>query len=147
MADNNQVKLETMCVDLQAVIDMPNTFPLAKKLAKKLQENMYLSLADYLIGLTVDEISSLSLMVELSNTNTDVLQELLLIAAMLSHAEGCYELDDITLTNNIQFFCLLITCESLSRKGIAELIYKNISFDKEFRLLEIIKLNDKFTGM
>ena len=118
-------------------------------LAGLLKENPYITVHKYLelvsdseLQVLVDRIDKYKRDVEElgeENAGYGVLEEVLVLAEMLSTAEGVksQSLDDVQ--ENLNSMTAFILCESLARKGLADVIRENMSFDQQYRHLAILR--------
>lgn len=138
-------------ISIQKVIESHLFSSITISTAKRIQENMYFTLPEFLKGLSVNDLCCLSLMVELAQTNNDIMYELSILSSILATSDGFgvslqdQNLKDMAL-DNLNFLCALISCESLSRKGVVTLIYDNISFDPSMSCKDMVMLNGSFKG-
>ena len=147
----NQKVIPYINISIQKVIESPLFSSITITTAKRIQENMYFTLPEFLKSLSVNDLCCLSLMVELAQTNNNILYELSILSSILATSDGFGisvedpNFKDLSL-DNLNFLCALISCESLSRKGVVTLFYKNISFDPAMSCKDMVELNEAFKG-
>jgi len=102
---------------------------LVRCMAIDIMENPYTSIGDFFSKLTDDEVQDLVDRCE--DTSDPKFSEIVLMAEMLAVAEGLDQgnEDDIHIRTNQ--FCVLIACESLGRKGLANVFRENMSFGED----------------
>ena len=121
-------------INLKAVMHDTDFLPSTRLLAALLKENPYMTVGQY-FNITPDsDVFTLS-----DRVDRDDLHELLLLAEMLSAAEGCKSEDIEDVTDHVNTFCGFVVCESLSRKGLADVMRENMSFDKQYGGLKIVR--------
>jgi len=116
---------------------------IVKATALRLMNNPYMTLKEFFNGLCDDDISLLSSYVEKSSFHDDEssTRNLLLLSEMLSVAEGSIRQFSTTVSSQqLNYFCTIVTCVSLERKGLVEVAHDYLTFGTEFSNVEIVKL-------
>jgi hypothetical protein len=107
-------------------------------LAVDLKENPYMSVGLFLKNISNSDLKILSDIVD-QNFNIDdddevgdpSLADVVLIAEMLSRAEGIISESDEQLMQKVNQFMMYISVESLRRKGLVRVYHENMSFGED----------------
>lgn len=102
---------------------------LIRCLAIDIMENPYTSIGDFFAKLTDDEVQDLVDRCE--DTDNPKFSEIVLMAEMLAVAEGLNQGNEDEIHMRTNQFCVLIACESLGRKGLANVFRENMSFGED----------------
>lgn len=124
---NNRVQV----LDVAKILEAKDLCAITKQTAAKIMKNPYYLPAEFFQELTTSDLCALSLMVELAATNNDILRDLIVITEMLTQAEGLISTTKDESTQNLNYFATLISLESLKRKGLVDIDYKAMSFEKD----------------
>lgn len=127
-------------VNYSTVANSSQVLPAISKLAKQLQKSPYLSLGDYMQELTDAEVFSLLSVVEASNADIKnnsgdnyYVQQIVLLTLMLRSAEGLEfftpGVPDCNMYESANVLCSIIAGESLTRKGLVNSYYENMTLD------------------
>lgn len=118
-------------IDFLKVLEDDRFSALTKATVRTLMRHPYMQLGDFFKNLSSNDVAVLSIMVELSKTDDDILSDLLILTEVLSRAEGADPVCAQDTYENLNYFCTLITCESLCRKGLVDIKYENMSFGRD----------------
>lgn len=102
---------------------------LVRCMAIDIMENPYTSIGEFFEKLTDDEVQDLVERCE--DTDNPQFAEIVLMAEMLAVAEGLDQGNEDTIHMRTNQFCVLIACESLGRKGLANVFRENMSFGED----------------
>ena len=127
MSEENQM----YGLNLKKISEYPDFCAVTRMTAQKLMKQPYMTLGDFFKGLTNNDMTSLLFMVEMAPNDPKMLDDMLCLCEMLAHAEGApsTSIDESTL--NVNYFGVLVTVESLSRKGLVTVFHENMSFGSE----------------
>lgn len=128
-------------VNYERVLSSPQTSALAKLTVMKLQKQQYLTLAEFMKGLSDTDLQALVQQFDKLD-NVYILQDIVLLAEIVAGGEGdsTFDVDDIELrTDNLRYFISMVTCESLQRKGFVDIDYTKVTFDPAYRNKEVVK--------
>jgi hypothetical protein len=70
------------------------------------------------------------------------LADVVLITEMLVRAEDLFSEDDTALMKRVNQFMIMITCETLARKGLVQVFHSNLSFGDDASKRVIVKKID-----
>ena len=137
MTDDNE-EIGEFDINYANVITCKECLRLTRILAADLMNNPYLTVGMFLKNLPQDDLNILIEIVE-ANFNLDPeeevedprLADIVLIAEMLSRAEGIISKNDEELHTTVNHFMVMITMESLHRKGLVKLYHENMSFGED----------------
>ena len=125
-------------INYDSVLAYKDCMPVTRLLAADLMQNPYLTVGIFLKNLSDSDLATFSEIVE---ANFDIeeedtvedprLADLVLIAEMLSRAEGITSANDTELQQTVNKFMVMITMESLARKGLVKVYHNNMSFGED----------------
>lgn len=125
-------------INYDMVLACKECLPATRLLAADLMQNPYLTVGMFLKNLSDSDLATFSEIVETSFDLEDDdevgdprLADLVLIAEMLSRAEGITSEDDAALQQTVNKFMVMITMESLARKGLVRVYHNNMSFGED----------------
>lgn len=137
---NSEQSGDMFSINLKAVIDSPKAWAINKALAQKLALIGNFSVGEFFQGLTDEDSSFLSVAVSTTNMEDDIASELFLMMTLLSMAEGLpLDEGDMDLVRRFESLIILITCDALARKGLAELHYDKMSMGYDMRMVDLVK--------
>jgi hypothetical protein len=102
-----------------------------RMLAKDLQINTFMTVGDFMKSLSDDD---LRILMEGSDyaENGEMLDDIMLIAMMLSTAEGAKDIDTLDDVHAmVNRFIGFLVVESLGRKKLVKVLHQNMSFDED----------------
>jgi hypothetical protein len=139
----------TFSVNLDEVIKSATYSSIVKMLALQIKQNSYLTVGDFFRKLSdndleslVDAIEEANLADEESYEESSQVDDLILLALMLSQAEGGAEEDIDEVYQKINCLCMLAVTTSLHRKGLVEVYYENFSLQQDANENIIAKRKD-----
>jgi hypothetical protein len=114
-------------INYEKVVESTVSLPVTRSLASKLMKTPYMTLGDFLIGLSGADLDTL---MEISTADEhERFEDIILISQMLAEAEG---LDNTFGTDELQIrtsmFSKYLIIESLHRKGMVKMHHENLSF-------------------
>lgn len=125
-------------INYDNVISCKDCLSVTRLLAVDLKENPYMSVGLFLKNLSNADLKVLSDIVD-NNWGIDEdeevgdpsLADVVLIAEMLSRAEGIISESDEELMQKVNQFMMFISVESLRRKGLVRVYHENMSFGED----------------
>jgi len=131
----------TFHVNYAKVLDQKDMLPVTRLLAADLLSTPYMPVGDFIAGLSD---ASLAELIEVCNDENHAhFEELLLIAEMLSAAEGLESGTLDTIHERTNHLITLIAIEYFARKGLVIVHHKNMSFGEDMGDKVIVeKLDD-----
>ena len=136
--------LEVLGLNLKMVQDSPQTWSINKSLAFKLSLQPTMPVGDFFKGLSDADLRFLVMDCDQVGTDDEAEMELMLLATMLSSAEGLVINDDSEeLIDRCNVLVTLIVSESLRRKGLVNLKYENLSLGEDARDLVIASMTEE----
>ena len=128
-------------INLERVINRHSAWSLNKLLATKLSIHPHFTVGEFFKSMSDDDVQFLSKQIAETNYEDDAAAELFLMMMLLCIAEG---LDNVGETMDSRFDALImfVTCESLARKGLAEVMHKNMSFGDDMKHTELVRATD-----
>jgi hypothetical protein len=125
-------KVQGFFVICNEVVKDKELLAVTRLLASDLMVKNYLSVGDFLKNITDTDLKTLIDGSVIDDDNHELLDDIMLIALMLSNAESSEEvksLDDFQ--RIISQFISFLAMESLYRKGLIKLYRENMSFSKD----------------
>lgn len=133
---------QSFTVNYQSIINEKSLLSITRMLAVQMTKNPYITVGDFLRDLSNGDIESLVDIIEEGEEHENF-SDLMLIAEMLATGEGLEAANIDIACERVNQFLVLITCESLARKGLVEVIHKNMSFGEDMKDAIIVKkIND-----
>jgi hypothetical protein len=100
-----------------------------RSIAKYLMTVPYISVGEFLQNISDTDLDEL---VNVANRDDDdAVSELMMLAEMLSRAEGVFTETPEEYGENVGFIRMLLASVSLARKGLVKVNYENISFSRD----------------
>ena len=121
---------ETFHILYDNVVKAKDLMPITRTLAMDLVNSGYMRVGDFLKSLLDNDLQNL---MEISdNDECEQYCEILLIAEMLATGEGLESsVDDQQFADRMNQFCILLSIESLQRKGLVKAYRENMSFGED----------------
>ena len=133
---------QSFTVNYQSIINEKSLLSITRMLAVQMTKNPYITVGDFLRDLSNGDIESLVDIIEEGEEHENF-SDLMLIAEMLATGEGLEAANLDLACERVNQFLVLITCESLARKGLVEVLHKNMSFGEDMKDAVVVKkLND-----
>jgi hypothetical protein len=123
-------------INLQKVSTHKPFTKITRTLALDLMDSPYISVGDFFKGLNDFDLMELSALCE--RDDDDAISELLLLAEILSRAEGITSESPEEMGKKVGVLRLITAGVSLARKGLVEAYYQNMSFDINSGSKEIV---------
>lgn len=114
-------------VNLAEVVAHKRLFAVTRLLATAMQQTPYIHPGLYVRDLADDD---LKLLIEHANPDNEEFENLMLIALMLTTGEGI-PASDKQMTRSINGLIVMLTSESLRRKGLIKVHHQNFSFGED----------------
>jgi hypothetical protein len=125
-------------INYDNVISCKDCLSITRILAVDLKENPYMSVGLFLKNISNSDLKILSDIVDQNfniedddEVNDPSLADVVLIAEMLSRAEGIISESDEQLMQKVNQFMMYISVESLRRKGLVRVYHENMSFGED----------------
>jgi hypothetical protein len=110
------------------IAESTNFAPVVRMLAIDLQKCPYLSVGDFLKNMSDIGLNEL---MELSGDKAEMdektLEQMMILTLMLSRAEGSEDFNMDETGRQVGVLRMLITCESLARKGLIRVFHENMT--------------------
>jgi hypothetical protein len=141
----NEMKADNMySLDLPSIINSRTTWSINKLLATKLSINPFFTAGDVFKSLSDADLDFLVKELDQVETNEHAMAELFLMALLIATGEGLdiNGKDGEDIDPMMQYFNTLLTfvpLVSLDRKGLAEVMYENLSLGVDTNSLAIAK--------
>jgi len=132
--NKNNFDLTKFFISYQRIVDDTQMLSCTRILALRLQKQQYLTVKDFFIDLSNDDLINLLKVTESlysGNEQTLGVANIFLITEMLTRAEGLISTDEHQLMSRVKIFCSFLTCESLARRGLVKIFRENLSFGEE----------------
>lgn len=130
-------------INYEKVVESKQSLPVTRSLASKLMKTPYMTLGDFLIGLSGADLDTL---MEIANSEeeNERFEDVILITQMLAEAEGLettFGTDELSLRTSM--FGKYLIIESLHRKGLVKMHHENLSFGDDMGdRIVVEKIND-----
>jgi|TARA_R110000868_G_scaffold53341_7_gene167554 hypothetical protein len=136
-------------INYDNVIECKECLNVTRLLAADLKSNPYMTVGYFLKTISDVDLKILNDIVEESSgieaddevTNPG-LADVVLIAEMLVRAEDLMSENDTDLMKRVNQFMVMITCETLARKGLVKVYHENLSFGEDASKRVIVKKID-----
>mgnify|MGYP003338742365 FL=1 len=121
--------MENFHVNYEKVLNMSEFLPVTRLLAADMMKSQYKSIGDFLKSLSDNSLKELS---EISqDENDERFEQIVLIAEMLSAAEGTNISGMSNFHKRTNMFITILVFESLHRKKLVKLHHENITFGED----------------
>lgn len=133
--DENENDSGEFTINYDNVVACKECMTMTRILAADLKNNPYMTVGMFLQSLSDADVTTLQGLVD-ANSNLEEedevddprMADVVLMAEMLARAEGITSADDVELHKKVNQFMVMITLESLYRKGLVKLYHDNMSF-------------------
>lgn len=141
---NDNEDLSEYSINYEKIIHDRTMLGVTRTLAIDITNNPYMTVGSFLRDI---QDSDLQLLIDIIDTMDEDdsepknprAAELLLMSQILSRAEGVIAEDIEEIVRHMNMFTTMIVCESLYRKGLADVIHENMSFGVDAGNLIIAK--------
>ena len=140
-------KIEYKTINFDRIAAEKSLSAFTRLAAINIKNSKYVMIGEFFKGIPQADLDMLSKLADRAVTGfgtqeevSQAINELLILTEMLANAEGMPSMNDEQSYSNLNFMMTIIACISLERKGIADVIYENISFGDDMRTKEIVKL-------
>jgi len=134
--DFNFDEYEEVTVNYQNVLKQNDYMAVTRLLAANLISEPYMTMRDFLIGLSDRDLKELLEILDSSmgrEEDTDPrMEEAVLIVVMLSQAEGLSAGDSKTVTSRLNAFAMILAIESLFRKKLVKIFRENMTLGEDY---------------
>ena len=117
-------------INYEKILEQKAMLPITKLLVTELQKNPYMLPGDFFRDLPDSTLHELQGVAE--NNESQHFEEIILMAEMLTQAEGLSSMSFEELNRRTNQFIMYLTLESLKRKGLVKIHYENMSFGDEY---------------
>jgi hypothetical protein len=122
--------LSEMTIDYNKLKNCTEMLAVTRLLAASLQTNPYMRVGKFIKELSDSDLLILREICEEGESHTRF-EELLLISEMLAKAEGLTTESIDVMTQRVGMLVMLLTMESLYRKGLIDVFHDNMSFGED----------------
>lgn len=129
---------EQFGLDLQGIISSRIAWPINKQLATKLAMTPHFNIGEFFQSLTDDDVAFLSNAINTTDMNDHAASELFLMMMLLSLAEGLGLQQDDDMTRRFEMLIVLITCEAMSRHGMAIIHREVMSLGEDMHMAKLV---------
>lgn len=137
---NKEIMENEFGIDLQKVITSNAAWSINKMLATKLSIHPYFKIGEIFKSLSDDEIKFIA--DQTMEADDDVAAELYLMMMLLSIGHELQPESDEMMDQWFDDLCMFITCEAITRAGLAETNYENLVFGGDFMANPFILMKD-----
>jgi hypothetical protein len=142
MDELDGMKFDGYTINYEMVVESKQSLPVTRSLASKLMKTPYMTLGDFIMGLSGADLDTL---MEIANSDEDErFEDVILITQMLAEAEGLettFGTDELALRTSM--FGKYLIIESLHRKGLVKMHHENLSFGDDMGdRIVVEKIND-----
>lgn len=118
-------------VNMTEVAKSKDFLAVTRMLAIDLSNHPYLSVGDFMKGLSDSDLQTLVEGAETEENGEVILEDLLILSMMLYQAEGLVIETEEQATDVLNIFINYLACESLARKGLVKIYRENMSFGED----------------
>ncbi len=118
-------------INFQKIVSDKSFLPVTRLLAADMMENPYITVGDFLKGISDNDLAQL---MELSNVieEEDTGEDFILLTEMLATGEGLSFSNDVDeVQMRVNQFVVMLSIESLYRKGLVKIYRENMSFGED----------------
>ena len=134
--------LDNFSIAYDKIVSDTKMLPATRLLASRLQNTPYLTVKDFLEGLSDEEVFDLLEVADEMMANHEMCaygRDLVLISEMLVRAEGLISSNDHEVAQRTNALCSFIACEGLARRGLVKIFRENMSFGEDMADKMIVK--------
>ena len=117
-------------INYEKILEQKSMLPITKLLVVEIQKNPYMTPGDFFKDLPDSTLHELQTVAD--DDASEHFEELILMAEMLTQAEGLASMSFEEMNLRVKQFIMFLTLESLKRKGLIKLHYHNMSFGPEY---------------
>lgn len=140
MSDINN--LDRYSISYDRIVNDTDMLSSTRLLASKLQHNPYMTVGDFLNGLSDDELFTLlEIADQLIINSEDSIhgRDIVLISEMLVRAEGLVSITEEEVTHRTNALCSFLACEGLARRGLVKIYRERMSFGEEMHHAVVVE--------
>ena len=123
-------KLPDYTIDFDKVSQTESLLEITRSTAKNILKRPYTTIGQFLKGLTDEDLYTLCDIID-DEDDPRIYQDILLLTIMLAVSEGVPAKSSKESTENLKYFCTMLHCVSLERKGFVRVFYDNMSFGED----------------
>jgi hypothetical protein len=131
-------------LNYEAISKSKDMMAITRLLASDLIRDGYINVGEFITGLSDSDVQMLINKIEEQDNGEHDYKDLILMSEMLAEGEGCEPAqDDDVFITRMEQFVMLLTIESLHRKGLVKAFSENYSFHEDMMDKVIVeKLDD-----
>lgn len=132
MSDINN--LDRYIIFYDKIVDDTTMLSSTRLLASKLRHTPYMTVGNFLNGLSDDELFTLLEAADQLFINQEDCvhgRDVVLISEMLARAEGVVNVTDEDVTRRTEALCSFLACEGLARRGLVKVYRERMSFGED----------------
>jgi hypothetical protein len=123
-------ELPDYTIDFVKISKTESLLKITRDTASNILKRPYTTIGQFLKGLNDEDLDILCDIIEDEN-DPRIYQDILLLTIMLSVSEGIPAKSSKESTENLKYFCTMLHCVSLERKGFVRVFYDNMSFGED----------------
>lgn len=123
-------KLPDYTIDFDKVSKTESLLEITRSTAKNILKRPYTTIGQFLKGLSDEDLYTLCDIID-DEDDPRIYQDILLLTIMLAVSEGIPAKSSKESTENLKYFCTMLHCVSLERKGFVRVFYDNMSFGED----------------
>lgn len=126
--------LDKYSIAYDKIVNDTDMLPSTRLLALKLQHNPYMTVGDFLNGLSDDELFTLLEIADQLIINFEDCvhgRDVVLISEMLVRAEGLVSITEEEVAHRTNALCSFLACEGLARRGLVKIYRERMSFGED----------------
>lgn len=135
MEDGFSIELgDNYTLNYEAIAKSKDMMAVTRLLATDLIRDGYIIVGDFIKNLSDNDLYALVQKIEANDNGEHDYQDLILVSEMLAEGEGCEpaQSDDMFI-DRMEQFVMLLTIESLARKGLVKVYRENYSFHADMK--------------
>ena len=117
-------------INFEKISETESLLDITRNTANAIIKHPYTTIGQFLKTISNDDLQTLCDIIE----NVDhprIYQDILLLTIMLALSEGAPAKSSKECTENLKYFCTMLSCVSLERKGFVRVFYENMSFGED----------------
>lgn len=123
-------KLPDYTIDFEKVSRTESLLEITRRTARNILKRPYTTIGQFLKGLSEEDLYTLCDIID-DEDDPRIYQDILLLTIMLAVSEGVPAKSSKESTENLKYFCTMLHCVSLERKGFVRVFYDNMSFGED----------------
>ena len=123
-------ELPDYTIDFEKVSRTESLLEITRTTARNILKRPYTTIGQFLKGLSEEDLYTLCDIID-DEEDPRIYQDILLLTIMLAVSEGVPAKSASESTENLKYFCTMLHCVSLERKGFVRVFYDNMSFGED----------------